>query len=112
MATARRAVTSKEPGCGSSHRSHARSPDRWLLSRSEDEETTVVGIAHIGAVRVVVGVDTQKDEHVAVAIDRSGAHRGECRCQPLLQATRVGSGRTDRRAVITGRSLTEVAEFQ
>ena len=36
-------------------------------------------IAHLGGAQVVVGVDTHKDEHVAVAIDWLGAHLGEYR---------------------------------
>ncbi len=36
-------------------------------------------IAHIEAKRVIVGVDTHKDEHVAVAIDGLGARLGEYR---------------------------------
>ena len=31
------------------------------------------------AIQVVIGVDTQQDEHVAVAIDRQGIRLGECR---------------------------------
>ena len=36
-------------------------------------------IAHIGPARVIVGVDTHKDEHVAVAIDQLGGMLGEHR---------------------------------
>ena len=36
-------------------------------------------IAHFDAARVVVGVDTHKDEHVAVAINGLGTRLGECR---------------------------------
>ncbi len=36
-------------------------------------------IAHFEAKRVIVGVDTHKDEHVAVAIDGLGARLGEHR---------------------------------
>lgn len=36
-------------------------------------------IAHIGPARVIVGVDTHKDEHVAVAIDHHGGLLGEYR---------------------------------
>lgn len=43
-------------------------------------------IAHFGADRVVVGVDTHKDEHVAVAINGLGARLGEHR----LKATSNG----------------------
>lgn len=39
----------------------------------------MTNIAQFDAARVVVGVDTHKDEHVAVAIDGLGAHLGEYR---------------------------------
>jgi len=39
----------------------------------------VTKIAHFEAARVVVGVDTHKDEHVAVAVDCLGARLGEHR---------------------------------
>ena len=43
-------------------------------------------IAHFEAIRVVVGVDTHKDEHVAVAVDGLGVRLGEHR----LRATTGG----------------------
>ena len=43
-------------------------------------------IAHLDDARVIVGVDTHKDEHVAVAIDGLGTRLGEHR----LRATSVG----------------------
>ena len=62
-------------------------------------------IAHFGSDRVVVGVDTHKDEHVAVAIDGLGARLGEHR----LQATSDGY---EDLAKLTGHScLTPVAEL-
>ena len=39
--------------------------------------TAVVGLEAIGAVQVVVGVDTHQDEHVAVAIDQRGVRLAE-----------------------------------
>lgn len=41
----------------------------------------MTNIAHSGPARVTVGVDTHKDEHVAVAIDALGARLGEHRLQ-------------------------------
>ena len=37
--------------------------------------------AHFNVLRIVVGVDTHKDEHVAVAVDGLGIRLGECRVQ-------------------------------
>jgi len=48
--------------------------------------SSVTQLDHLG---VVVGVDTHKDEHVAVAIDERGARLGECR----LTATGEGYAR-------------------
>ena len=39
----------------------------------------MTNIAHFDATRIVVGVDTHKDEHVAVAINGLGARLGEYR---------------------------------
>ena len=39
--------------------------------------TAVVGREVIGAVQVVIGVDTHQDEHVAVAIDQQGVRLAE-----------------------------------
>ena len=41
-------------------------------------------IAHFDATRVVVGIDTHKDEHVAVAVDRLGTRLGEHRLRSTL----------------------------
>ena len=41
----------------------------------------MTNIAHSGPARVTVGVDTHKDDHVAVAIDALGARLGEHRLQ-------------------------------
>ena len=41
--------------------------------------TAVVGRHGIRAVQVIVGVDTHKDEHVAVAVDQLGVRLGEHR---------------------------------
>ena len=46
-----------------------------------DEEITVTNTAHVNGLRIVVGVDTHKDEHVAVAVDGIGIRLGECRVQ-------------------------------
>ena len=43
------------------------------------EETALSTIAHNGAARVVVGIDTHKDEHVAVAVDGLGVRLGDHR---------------------------------
>ena len=56
------------------------------LPRSEDEEAVVTDIAPSDTARVVIGVDTHKDEHVAVAVDRLGARLGQHR----LRATAAG----------------------
>ena len=37
-------------------------------------------------VTVIVGVDTHKYEHVAVAVDRLGARRGSCSVYPRIGA--------------------------
>ena len=63
----------------------------------------MVNIAHIDAVRVVVGVDTHKDEHVAVAIDKLGAYLGEYR----LPTTPAGYASVERWAI----GLGDVAAF-
>lgn len=60
-------------------------------------------IAHSDAGRVVVGVDTHKDEHVAVAIDGIGARLGEYR----LRTTPGGYADLDRWATGMG----EVSAF-
>ncbi len=65
-------------------RSPVRSSDPWPPSPSVDEETAVIKIAHFDAARVVVGVDTHKDEHVAVAINGLGTHLGEHNCRVTL----------------------------
>lgn len=49
-------------------------------------------IAHIGPALVIVGVDTHKDEHVAVAIDHLGGLLGEHR----IPTTTSGYGNLDR----------------
>ena len=41
----------------------------------------MTNIAHSGPARVTVGVDTHKDDHVAVAIDALGARLGEHRLE-------------------------------
>jgi hypothetical protein len=54
----------------------------------------------VGEARVIVGVDTHRDEHVAVAIDRLGARLGAHRLPTTLRgyegldrwATRLGEG--------------------
>ena len=65
-------------------RSPVRSSDPWPPSPSVDEETAVIKIVHFDAARVVVGVDTHKDEHVAVAINGLGTHLGEHSCRVTL----------------------------
>ena len=60
-------------------------------------------IAHLGGARVVVGVDTYKDEHVAVAIDRLGTRLGEYRCRA------TPAGYSDLERWVTG--LGDVAAF-
>ena len=60
-------------------------------------------IVQIDAVQVVVGVDTHKDEHVAVAIDRLGVRLGEYR----LPTTRAGYSDLDQWAA----GLGEVTAF-
>ena len=73
-------------------RSPVRSSDPWPPSPSVDEETAVIKIAHFDAARIVVGVDTHKDEHVAVAINGLGTHLGEHSCrESLSQGTRPSS---------------------
>ena len=54
--------------------------------------TTVAGREVISAVQVVVGVDSHRDEHMAVAIDQQGV-RLAGRCTP---ATGYGYGETAR----------------
>ena len=41
-------------------------------------------IAHNGAARVVVGIDTHKDEHVAVAVDGLGVRLGDHRLSTTI----------------------------
>ncbi len=60
-------------------------------------------IAHLDGARIVVGVDTHKDEHVAVAIDGLGTRLGEHR----LRATSVGYVDLERWAIGMG----DVATF-
>ena len=60
-------------------------------------------IAHFEPVRVIVGVDTHKDEHVAVAIDQLGSRLGEHR----IPTTLAGFGALARWA----RGLGEVVAF-
>ncbi len=50
-----------------------------MLYHSGDEETVVTRIAHFDGVWVVVGIDTHKDQHVAVAIDGLGTRLGKHR---------------------------------
>ncbi len=50
-----------------------------MVATPHHEETAVPRIAHFEPVRVTVGVDTHKDEHVAVVIDQFGALLGEHR---------------------------------
>ena len=52
----------------------------------EDEEITVTSSSHLPFSGVIVGVDTHRDEHVAVAIDHLGARLGQYR----LPTTRDG----------------------
>ena len=40
--------------------------------------TAVAGREAICAVQVVIGVDTHKDEHVAVAVDQQGVRLAQC----------------------------------
>ena len=61
------------------HRSPVRSPGRLELITLEHEETAVTSSNHLPAARVVVGVDTHRDEHVGVAIDQLGVRLGEHR---------------------------------
>lgn len=68
-----------------------------------DEETALTKIAHFDAARVVVGVDTHKDEHVAVAINGLGTHLGEYR----HRTTPVGYADLERWAI----GLGDVAAF-
>jgi len=63
----------------------------------------VATIAHFDAARIVVGVDTHKDEHVAVAIDGLGTRLGEHR----LRATPAGYSDLERWAT----DLRDVAAF-
>jgi len=63
----------------------------------------VTKIAHLDGARVVVGVDTHKDEHVAVAVNGLGTRLGEHR----LRATSVGYVGLERWAVGMG----DVATF-
>jgi len=63
----------------------------------------VTTIAHLGGVRAVVGVDTHKDEHVAVAIDGLGVRLGEHR----LRARPAGYAGLERWAA----SMGEIAAF-
>ena len=58
----------------------------------------MTNIAHFGPARVTVGVDTHKDEHVAVAIDALGARLGERR----LQADSAGYRGLERWAAAMG----------
>lgn len=69
----------------------------------EDEVTAVISREGSGTASVVIGVDTHKDAHVAVAVDFLGARLGEHR----LAATTQGYLDLDRWA----RSLGEVAVF-
>lgn len=52
----------------------------------EHEEIAVTSSNHLPVAKVVVGVDTHSDEHVAVAIDQLGARLGQYR----LRTTRAG----------------------
>ena len=63
----------------------------------------VTGREVVGAVQVVIGVDTHQDEHVAVAIDQQGVRLAE-RHEP---ATSYGYGEMER----WSRNLGEVRAF-
>ena len=63
----------------------------------------MTNIAHFNALRIVVGVDTHKDEHVAVAVDGIGTRLSECR----VQTTPAGYVRLERWAT----SIGDVAAF-
>ena len=65
------------------------------------EETAVSTIAHIEAERVVVGVDTHKDEHIAVALNHLGTRLGEYR----LSTTAKGYAGFERWASGLGESV-------
>ena len=58
----------------------------------------MITIAHLDGARVVVGVDTHKDEHVAVAIDGLGTRLGEHR----LRSTPTGYAGLERWAAGMG----------
>ena len=60
-------------------------------------------IAHSEGARVVIGVDTHKDEHVAVAVDRLGTRLGEHR----LRVSPAGYAGLERWAIDMG----DVAAF-
>ena len=68
--------TYKEPGL-TPHRSPVRSPSQSAIPEKGVEMTGVVDQEGGRSVRVVVGVDTHQDKHVAVAIDRQGVRLGE-----------------------------------
>ncbi len=55
-------------------------------------------IAHLDGARVVVGVDTHKDEHVAVAVNGLGTRLGEHR----LRSTPTGYAGLERWAIGMG----------
>ena len=59
-------------------------------------------IAHSEGARVVVGVDTHKDEHVAVAVDRLGTRLGEHR----LRVNSTGYAGLERWAIGMGDVVT------
>ena len=58
-------------------RSPVRSPSQSAIPEEGVEMTGVVDQEGGRSVRVVVGVDTHQDKHVAVAIDRQGVRLGE-----------------------------------
>ena len=78
------------------------SPGRQTILQ-EAGTTAVAGRGVIGAVQVLIGVDTHQDEHVGIAIDQQGVRLAE-RYAP---ATSYGYGELER----WSRSLGEVRAF-
>ena len=62
----------------------------------------MITIAHSEGARVVIGVDTHKDEHVAVAVDRLGTRLGEHR----LRVNSTGYAGLERWAIDMGDVVT------
>ena len=68
----------------------------------EHKETAVTSTNPIGATRVIVGVDTHRDEHVAVAIDCLGGWLGQHRLPtaPRGYESLLGQGPEEQRSGI------------